>query len=173
MLGLRLKARGCVIRVGPLRLDASQTDLGLLIVRYVSRPQLPVHDPGFKVLRIMCTQCDPSAYSTNNGNEATKALKGRGEALAAYAVNNHENVPEDSNSAFTGGGLRARAKFRQGHTPVGHGVMDGSKARGPMLDMREDSKFASGSLLASVNRVQGGNSGPVIDRDKRRSMDWN
>ncbi|KAH7135189.1 hypothetical protein B0J11DRAFT_154611 [Dendryphion nanum] len=106
-----------------------------------------------------------------NGYERTKSLKGRGEALAAYAVNNHENVPEDSNSAFTGGGLLARAKFSQGHTPVGHGVMDGSKARGPMLDMREDSKFASGSLLASVNKTQGP-SVPAIDRDKRRSMDF-
>ncbi|KAF2021123.1 hypothetical protein BU24DRAFT_416789 [Aaosphaeria arxii CBS 175.79] len=94
------------------------------------------------------------------GHERTRSLKGRGEALANHAVNNHENVPEDSNNAFTGGGLlAARTGFSQGHTPVGHGVMDGSKAKGPMLDLREGSKFATGSLLAGVERSQGGNGG--------------
>jgi hypothetical protein len=67
-------------------------------------------------------------------------------------VNNHSGAPDDDSTAFTGGGLLAKAGFSQGHTPVGHGVMDGSKARGPMLDMREETKFASGSLLAGVQR---------------------
>lgn len=108
-------------------------------------------------------------YGTG-GHERTRSLKGRGEALAAYAVNNHDNIPTDSNNAFTGGGLLARSGFSQGNTPVGHGVMDGSKARGPMLDLRENPKFASGSLLAGVERLQGP-AGPVLDREKRPSVD--
>lgn len=107
-------------------------------------------------------------YGTG-GHERTRSLKGRGEGLAAYTVNNHSCAPEDDSNAFTGG-LLARTGFSQGHTPVGHGIMDGSKARGPMLDLREDSKFASGSLLASVERKHGP-TGPVIDRDRRQSMD--
>lgn len=109
-------------------------------------------------------------YGTG-GHERTRSLKGRGEGLAAYTVNNHSGAPEDESSAFTGGGLLARSGFSQGRTPIGHGVMDGSRARGPMLDMRENSKFASGSLLAGVERRQGA-AGPVVDRDKRQSVDF-
>lgn len=98
--------------------------------------------------------------------ERTKSLKGRGEGLAAYTVNNHNGAPEDDSIAFTGG-LLARTGFSQGRTPVGHGVMDGSKARGPMLDFREPSKFAAGSLLANVERQHGG-PGPA---KKRHSVD--
>ncbi|KAF2276494.1 uncharacterized protein EI97DRAFT_442432 [Westerdykella ornata] len=98
--------------------------------------------------------------------ERTKSLKGRGEGLAAYTVNKHSGAPEDDSIAFTGG-LLARTGFSQGRTAVGHGVMDGSKAQGPMLDLREPSKFVSGSLLASVERQHGG-PGPA---NKRHSVD--
>ncbi|KAJ4293344.1 hypothetical protein N0V90_008626 [Kalmusia sp. IMI 367209] len=108
-------------------------------------------------------------YGTGN-HERTRSLKGRGEGLAAYTINNHNAIPDDDKNAFTGGGLLARAGFSQGDHHVGRGVMDGSKARGPMLDMNEGSKFASGSLLAGVERKQGIN-GPVIDRDRRQSVD--
>lgn len=104
------------------------------------------------------------------GHERTRSLKGRGEGLAAYTVNNHTGAPDDDSNAFTGGGLLARTGFSQGHTPVGHGVMDGSKARGPMLDVRDTLQFASGSLLAGVERKHGP-TGPLIDRDKRQSVD--
>ncbi|KAF2267261.1 hypothetical protein CC78DRAFT_541912 [Lojkania enalia] len=105
-------------------------------------------------------------YGTG-AHERTRSLKGahRGEGLASYTVNNHAGAPDDDSHAFTGGGLLARAGFSQGNTPVGHGVMDGSKARGPMLDMREGSKFASGSLLGMVERGQGP-AGPAIDRER-------
>jgi hypothetical protein len=92
------------------------------------------------------------SYGTS-GHERTRSLKGRGgEGLAAYTVNNHAAGIDDDKQAFTGGGLLARAGFSQGAQPVGHGVMDGSKARGPMLDMSEASQFASGSLLAGMQR---------------------
>jgi hypothetical protein len=105
-------------------------------------------------------------YGTG-GYERTRSLKGHGEGLAAYTMNNHACVPDDDSAAFTGG-LLARAGFSQGSVPVGHGVMDGSKARGPMLDLRETPKFASGSLLASVERQQAGG---VLDRGRRQSVD--
>lgn len=104
------------------------------------------------------------SYGTS-GHERTRSLKGRGEGLAAYTVNNHSAGIDDDSQAFTGG-LLARAGFSQGAAPVGHGVMDGSKARGPMLDMSEPSQFASGSLLAGVQRKQ-----TVRDRDRRQSVD--
>ncbi|KAF2646807.1 hypothetical protein P280DRAFT_19292 [Massarina eburnea CBS 473.64] len=90
----------------------------------------------------------------NSSYERTKSLKGRGEGLAAYTVNNHDGAPSNPDAAFTGGGLLARAGFSQGHQPVGRGVMDGSKATGPMLDMAENAQFASGSLLADMQRKQ-------------------
>jgi hypothetical protein len=62
--------------------------------------------------------------------------------------------------AFTGGGLLSQAGYSQGHAPVGRGVMDGSKAKGPMLDMRDDAAIASGSLLATLPD----SNGPIIDR---------
>ncbi|KAL5386438.1 hypothetical protein DPSP01_004163 [Paraphaeosphaeria sporulosa] len=108
------------------------------------------------------------SYGTS-GHERTRSLKGRGEGLAAYTVNNHTAGIDDDRQAFTGG-LLARAGFSQGAQPVGHGVMDGSKARGPMLDMSEPSQFASGSLLAGVQRKQTVK-GPVIDRDRRQSVE--
>lgn len=104
-----------------------------------------------------------------SGHERTRSLKGRGEGLAAYTVNNHTAGIDDDSQAFTGG-LLARAGFSQGAQPVGHGVMDGSKARGPMLDMSEPSQFASGSLLAGVQRKQTVK-GSAMDREKRQSVD--
>jgi hypothetical protein len=92
--------------------------------------------------------------------DRTKSLKGRGEPLAAYTVNNHAGAPADASNAFTGGGLLSQAGYAQGTATVGRGVMDGSKARGPMLDFAGENQFASGSLLASM----GGPSAPVIDR---------
>jgi hypothetical protein len=98
-------------------------------------------------------------YGTG-GHERTRSLKGRGEPLAAYTQNNHTGTPEDANDAFTGGGLLSQAGYSQGHAIVGRGVMDGSKARGPMLDLRGDNQVAPGSLLAALPD----SSGPAIDR---------
>ncbi|KAJ4411568.1 hypothetical protein N0V91_001353 [Didymella pomorum] len=92
-------------------------------------------------------------------NERTKSLKGRGQPLAAHTFNNHSGAPQDDREAFTGG-LLSQAGYAQGNAKVGRGVMDGSKARGPMLDFSDEREFQSGSLLANI----GGASGPVIDR---------
>lgn len=92
-------------------------------------------------------------------NERTKSLKGRGQPLAAHTVNNHSGAPQDDREAFTGG-LLSQAGYAQGHATVGRGVMDGSKARGPMLDFGDERQFQSGSLLANM----GGTNAPIIDR---------
>ncbi|KAF3009516.1 hypothetical protein E8E13_004276 [Curvularia kusanoi] len=94
-------------------------------------------------------------------NERTKSLKGRGQPLAAHTVNNHSGAPQDDREAFTGG-LLSQAGYAQGYATVGRGVMDGSKARGPMLDFGDERQFQSGSLLANI----GGTNAPVIDRSR-------
>lgn len=93
------------------------------------------------------------------GHERTRSLKGRGEPLAAYTQNNHSGAPEDVNKAFTGGGLLSQAGYSQGRDVVGRGVMDGSKAKGPMVNLALNNEFAQGSLLAGVP-----NAAPIIDR---------
>ncbi|KAF2827034.1 hypothetical protein CC86DRAFT_370109 [Ophiobolus disseminans] len=100
-------------------------------------------------------------YGTGNF-ERTRSLKGRGEPLAAYTVNNHSGAPDDDREAFTGG-LLAQAGYSQGFAPVGRGVMDGSKATGPMIDLREGHQIVPGSLLAALPD----SNAPVIDRSAR------
>jgi len=95
-------------------------------------------------------------------NERTKSLKGRGQPLAAHTVNNHNGAPQDDREAFTGG-LLSQAGYAQGHATVGRGVMDGSKARGPMLDFGDEKQFQSGSLLANI----GSTNSPAVDRSGR------
>ena len=48
--------------------------------------------------------------------------------------------------------------------------MSGNNARGPMIDMSAESRFAPGSLLHQVEQDRGQN-GPIIDREKRRSFE--
>jgi hypothetical protein len=102
----------------------------------------------------------PTTSARTHGVDRTRSLKGRGEPLAAYTQNNHLGAPEDGNEAFTGGGLLAQAGYSQGFAPVGRGVMDGSKAKGPMIDLREEGRIAKGSLLDGVPD----GSGAVVDR---------
>lgn len=94
------------------------------------------------------------------GHERTRSLKGRGEPLAAYTQNNHAGAPDDDAQAFTGGGLLSQAGYSQGFAPVGRGVMDGSKAKGPMINLRDDNQIVPGSLLAALPDTNG----PIIDR---------
>jgi hypothetical protein len=84
------------------------------------------------------------------GHERTRSLKGRGEPLAAYTVNNHSGAPEDNDRAFTGGGLLAQSGYAQGPATEGRGVMDGSRARGPMVNLNTEGTFAQGSLLGKL-----------------------
>jgi len=100
-------------------------------------------------VRAGASRAGHGTYGTG-GHERTRSLQGRGEPLAAYTHNNHTGAPEDETRAFTGGGLVSTAGYSQGHAPVGRGVMDGSKAKGPMLDFGDEKQFASGSLLSGL-----------------------
>ncbi|KAF4313541.1 Pleckstrin-like protein [Botryosphaeria dothidea] len=105
-----------------------------------------------------------------SGVDRTKSLRGHGQKIH-YVANNHGNVPENGAEAFTGRGLLASATFgpTASAAPFGHGVMDGSKAKGPMIDLNEGNRFQPGSLLERVASQQP--AVPVIDREKRRSID--
>ena len=76
----------------------------------------------------------------------------------------------DAPQPFDANGLLAHAKSGWGGGDKGRPVMDGSHAKGPMLDMSEQSRFAQGSLLNKVERVHG-RDGPLIDREKREERD--
>lgn len=93
------------------------------------------------------------------GLDRTRSLKGRGEPLAAHTKNNHGGIPEDVSKAFTGGGLVSQAGYSLGRDSVGRGVMDGSKAKGPMVNLATNSQFAEGSLLSGLPVAP-----PIIDR---------
>jgi hypothetical protein len=78
----------------------------------------------------------------------------------ARAAASHDAV---SGSAFTGEGLLAKSQEGWGGGTKGRGVIDGSRAKGPMVDFSGENKFAQGSLLNRVEREQGV-TGPVIER---------
>jgi hypothetical protein len=78
----------------------------------------------------------------------------------ARAAASHDAV---SGSAFTGEGLLAKSQEGWGGGTKGRGVIDGSRAKGPMVDFSGENKFAQGSLLNRVEREQGV-VGPVIER---------
>lgn len=75
----------------------------------------------------------------------------------------------DEAGPFTGEGLLAGGQQGWGGGDRGRGYMDGSHAKGPLLDVNESSKFAQGSLLSKVERERPDR--PVIDRGKRNEKD--
>jgi hypothetical protein len=81
----------------------------------------------------------------------------------ARAAASHEGT--GGASAFTGEGLLAKSQEGWGGGTKGRGVIDGSRAKGPMVDFSGENVFAQGSLLNRVEREQGvGGGGPVIER---------
>ena len=79
-----------------------------------------------------------------------------------------EQQRPDGVAAFTGGGLLASAGASQDGRMRGRGVRSGDRAAvEPMIDVKERSKFASGSLLADVERWEGDEGGLVVDRERR------
>lgn len=73
--------------------------------------------------------------------------------------------PDEGRGAFTGEGLLANRPQGWGGGDRGRGYVDGSRAKGPLLDVTEPSKFAHGSLLNRVENEQG-SVGPIIDRER-------
>ncbi|KAB2578250.1 Pleckstrin-like protein [Lasiodiplodia theobromae] len=138
------------------------------LVDAATSPDVPIPIPPSQDWR---ARRDPSATRPGtSGVDRTKSLRGHGQRIN-YIANNHSNVPDNSAEAFTGRGLLASATFgpTASAAPFGHGVMDGSKAKGPMIDLNEGNRFQPGSLLERVAAQQP--NVPVIDREKRRSID--
>lgn len=73
----------------------------------------------------------------------------------------------ESSGGFTGDGLLAGAQGQAGWGggDRGRGFLDGSRAKGPMLDLTERSMFAQGSLLKRTV-AERGPAAPVIDRTR-------
>jgi hypothetical protein len=86
-------------------------------------------------------------------HDRTKSLKGHGVKMHGQG-NSLENA-----DAFTGGGLLANSGPGWGGGDKGRGVLSGNRAKGPMLDMTERSKFAAGSLLGKVESGSSGGNG--------------
>lgn len=84
------------------------------------------------------------------GYDYTKSLRGHG---AHRAGSNSVSVSAGGGAeAFIGDGLLAHSRKGWGAGGRGHGVLRGSEARGPMVDLSESSKFAEGSLLRQAEQ---------------------
>ncbi|KAK8173482.1 hypothetical protein IWX90DRAFT_143075 [Phyllosticta citrichinensis] len=107
------------------------------------------------------------ARPATSGVDRSKSIRAPGmkHGGAVGAVNNHSLVPQSDADAFTGSGLIAKASWGPTNkgAPLGRGVIDGSKAKGPLLNVSESSRFAPGSLLAGVAAQHP--SAPVISRE--------
>lgn len=139
------------------------------LVDAATSPDVPIAIPPSQDWR---ARRDPSATRPGtSGVDRTKSLRGPGQKIN-YIANNHANVPENGAEAFTGRGLLASTTFgpTASAAPFGHGVMDGSKAKGPLIDLNEGSRFQPGSLLERVASQQPV-AAPIIDRERRRSVD--
>jgi hypothetical protein len=100
----------------------------------------------------------PSTSSANqSGMQRQATVSGghhRTKSLKAHGVKRDDS---EEREAFTGSGLLAKGGSGWGHGDKGHGVLSGNQAKGPMIDLREKSQFADGSLLRKVEREGGGN----------------
>ncbi|OJD33513.1 pleckstrin-like protein [Diplodia corticola] len=136
--------------------------LGGGLVDAATSPDVPIPIPPSQDWR---ARRDPSATRPGtSGVDRTKSLRGQGQRIN-YIANNHANVPENGAEGFTGHGLIATTNFgpTASAVPFGHGVMDGSKAKGPMIDLSEGNRFQPGSLLDRVATTQP--KVPIIDRE--------
>lgn len=86
----------------------------------------------------------PPSTGGGAGYDRTKSLRGHGAHRAGASAGEA--------GAFTGDGLLAHSKAGWGAGGRGHGVMRGSEAKGPMVNLKEESEFASGSLLRQAEQ---------------------
>ena len=69
-------------------------------------------------------------------------------------------------------GLLALETSGQGDLGHGKGFRTGDRhAKTPLMDLREGSRYAPGSLLAQAERYDGGDRRPVIEREKKKELD--
>lgn len=108
----------------------------------------------------------PSTDWRNRNTSGANATHARSNSLSRNAPTSR-SVRRPAENAFTGEGLLAGAQGQSGWGGGnrGRGVMDGSHAKGPMVDLSERSQFAQGSLLNKVEREKG-IPAPIIDRSR-------
>ncbi|KAL1645714.1 hypothetical protein SLS58_003598 [Diplodia intermedia] len=132
------------------------------LVDAATSPDVPIPIPPSQDWR---ARRDPSATRpSTSGLDRSKSQRAHGQKIN-YIANNHANVPENGAEGFTGRGLLASTTFgpTASAAPFGHGVMDGSKAKGPMIDLSEGNRFQPGSLLDRVATNQP--NAPIIARE--------
>ncbi|GAB7342778.1 hypothetical protein MBLNU457_g0916t1 [Dothideomycetes sp. NU457] len=134
------------------------------------------------------TRDAPSSSGSGDGVNRTKSqLQGRGRAPSAsrtqapaarfqnsdaFAALNGSRAPApeqrrrlsgDGDDGFIQGGLLEHAGGGWGGLNKGRGVMQGSNAKGPMIDLNDGNQFAPGSLLAKQEMIDGPRA-PLISR---------
>ena len=79
----------------------------------------------------------------------------------------HTSRSPEATNAFTGEGLLAGPQAQQGWGggERGRGVIDGSRAKGPMVDLTEPSVFVPGSLINKLEQEQHPPA-PIIERSR-------
>ena len=99
--------------------------------------------------------------SPHNRSNSLSRNKPNTQSVRRPATSREANAP----SAFTGEGLLAGSQGQSGWGggERGRGVMDGSRAKGPMVDLTERIQYAQGSLLNKTER-ESSPAVPVIDR---------
>lgn len=122
----------------------------------------------------------PSSSGSGDGVNGTKSqLQGRGRTHSvsrtqapvarfqnsdAFAALNGSKAPTteqrrrppgDGDDGFIQGGLLEHADAGWGGLSKGRGVMQGSNAKGPMIDLNDGNQYAPGSLLAKQEMIDG------------------
>ncbi|KAI4132769.1 MAG: hypothetical protein LQ347_002452 [Umbilicaria vellea] len=84
------------------------------------------------------------------------AIPGSAVQFGCSSIDGTRNVGHHEGQAYIAGGLLAKAGTGQGGSGTGRGVMTGDRqAKEPMLDLRELSIYAPGSLLARAEKRVG------------------
>ena len=84
--------------------------------------------------------------------DCAKGLRGHGVKMEVAMPG--PGAAAEGDAAFTGGGLLGQGLAKQawGAGDRGHGHTRGVAAKGPLVDLREGSEFAEGSLLRNIER---------------------
>lgn len=153
------------------RHSATQKPLLDFSSEHLNLPQDAKHGKGFHPQNVGSGGLIESATGPDPAPNDT--MLGRGKSVRGTGLHWHKRHSQTSTeeSPFLANGLLANLGHSQGGVRTGRGVMQGSDAQGPMLDMREKSQFAQGSLLEQAEQEKRfGTNAPVIDRRKGREV---
>ena len=118
----------------------------------------------------------PPAATWKRAGESTAAparsgtVRSRQNKKLQYMQTGRQQSSSPARAGFSDG-LLATEMRSQGDSGHGRGVENGKRdATSPLMDLSEGSKYVPGSLLASVERQQGGISRSVIDRERKKEV---